>query len=84
MDAAHHVRRYLLGEEGSGSQRLVCVCFITAGPITKLCALVWRLTCAGRLTSRRDFAPFSSATHRAFHGERAGTNDHGGWGMGAR
>jgi hypothetical protein len=46
--------------------------------------LVWRLPSSGQAqcTSRKDFAPFSSSTHRAFHGERAGKNDRGGLGDG--
>ena len=46
--------------------------------------LVCRMPCSGQAqcTSRRDFAPFSSSTHRVFHGERVGNNDHEGLGDG--
>jgi hypothetical protein len=35
-------------------------------------------------TLRRNYAPFTSSTHRAFHGERAGKSDGGGLAVGAR
>jgi hypothetical protein len=53
-------------------------------PVASKQRLVWRLPGSGQAqcTSRRDFAHVSSSTHRAFHGERAGKNDHGGLGDG--
>jgi len=46
--------------------------------------LVCRMPCSGQAqcTSRRDFAPFTPSTHRAFHGERADKSGCGGLGDG--
>jgi hypothetical protein len=56
---------------------------VSAGSTSGPQRLVCRIPCSGQAqcTSRRDFAPFSSSTHRAFHGERAGKNDRGGLGL---
>jgi hypothetical protein len=52
----------------------------------RVTTLSWwvRIPCSGQAqcTSRRDFAPFFSSTHRAFHGDRAGKSDRGGLGNG--
>ena len=46
--------------------------------------VICKIPCSGQAqcTSRRDFARFSSSTHKAFHGERADKNDCGGLGDG--
>jgi hypothetical protein len=53
-----------------------CVRFAGSAPQRLIC----RIPGSGQAqcTSRRDFAPFSSSTHRAFHGEHAGKSDGGG------
>ncbi len=70
----------------TGGPPIVEALEVILGPTTASWSqrLVWRLPCSGQAqcTSRRDFAPFSSSTHRVFHGERVGNNDHEGFGDG--